>query len=352
MIVSKRFLRFSGLLVWLGSLGAVAFFPASTALAASRDNGYTFTLTESTSSMYYGNLSPTFQAFLTVPANEPPMPADGINVVVDGGLTIGGTITGSAPNYTLTVPGATWRFLPGPHTVVAQYLSVPLNQYIYSQQLTFNVNKGNATLRCDIANYLTYGTNTYAANAPLQMNFIVHNSYTGGNLDVDVQNATYTVIFVGAKTFTYANIRPPAPNFNFEIIQGPSVPGHYAMRCIFNGTGLFSSTEADTDVTLLSTSSSPTPTPTPTPANQQPGPGSTTTPAASTHTHTSTATATSAVMATATAISGLVPANTTPPPSSNSSTVLLWALAAVVVCSGAGGLGFLFWRKRKLPVSL
>lgn len=356
MIVSKRFLRFTSLLVWLVGLGAAAFFPVSTALAAPSANGYSLTLTESTSSMYYGNLSPTFQAFLTVPANEPPMPTYGITLVVDGALSITGDITGSAPDYTLTVPASPlWRFEPGLHTIVAKYLSVPLNQYIYSQQLTFTVNKGNATLTCPIGNPLPpYDTNTYPANATLDMGFLVHNSYTGGTIDVDVQNATYTVIFVGAQTFTYANIKPIDVNFTYAPITGPSVPGDYNMRCIFLGTGLFSQTEVDTRVTLQSTSS----TPSPTPASQQPGPGST--PAGSgthsqpgaTATSTGTSTATATVTATATATSGLLPANATLPPTSNPGAVLLWTLAAGVVCSGAGGLGFLFWRNRKLPISL
>src|SRR5262249_1714484 len=158
------------------------------------------------------------------------------------------------------------------HTIVAKYLSLPLDQYVYSQQLTFTVNKGNATLTCPISNQLPpYGTNTYPANASLDMSFLVHNSYTGGTIDVDVQNATYTVIFVGAQTFTFANIKPPYPDFNYAPITSPSVPGHYTMRCIFNGTSLFNGTEADTNVTLQSTSG----TPSPTPASQTPGPGGT-----------------------------------------------------------------------------
>jgi hypothetical protein len=255
------------------------------------------------------------------------------------------------------VPASTWGFLPGVHTVVAKYLSVPLEQYIYSQQLTFTVSKGNATLRCFIANYLTYGTNTYPADASLQMNFLVHNSYTGGNYDVDVQNATYTLIFVGARTFTYANLKPTIADFTFEVINGPSVPGNYTMRCIFNGTSLFSPTEVDTNVTLQSTSSSATPTPSP--ASTSPGGGTvgsgaaggSGTPARTRATSTPTGTST-VTAATAPATSGLLHANTTPPPSSNISTVLLWTLVAVVACSGAVGLGFLFWRKRKLPISL
>lgn len=362
MNLSKRFVRFSTLLVWLVSLGAGAFFPGSVALATPHSDGYSLTLSESASSMYYGTVSPTFQAFLTVPANEPPMPTYGITVVVDGTLSITGSITGAAPDYTLTVPAsAAWGFEPGLHTIVAKYLSVPLNQYIYSQQLTFTVNKGNATLQCAILNQLPpYDWSTYPANASLELYFSVHNSYIGSHYDVDVQNATYTVIFVGAQTFTYANIKPAAATYNHAFIAGPSAPGNYTMRCIFNGSNLFSPTEADIHVTLQSTASTPSPRPTSTPASQQPASGST--PAGSgthaqpgataTPTGTSTVAATVTATVTATAPGGLLSAKTTLPTSSHPSTLLLWTFAAVVVCSGAGGLGFLFWRKRRLPASL
>ena len=234
-----------------------------------------------------------------------------------------------------------------------------MEQYIYSQQHTFTVNKGNATLLCNIMiPPSVYETTIYPADASWEMNFIAHNSFTGGNFDVDAQNATYTLIFVGAQTFTYANIKPTDVNHVDAFITSPSVPGNYTMRCLFNGTSLFSPTEVDTKVTLQSTSSSPSPTSTPTPAGQQPGPGSTPG-AGGTHAQpgaTATPTGTSTVTATATATtttatSGVLPATTPPPPSTNPSSVLLWILAAGVVCFGAGGFGYLFWRKRKLPVS-
>ena len=114
MIVSKRFVHCSNVLVWLVSLGVGAFFPVTTALAAPRDNGYSLTLTESTSSMYYGDVGPMFQAVLTVPPGEPPMPAHGITVAIDGAYAYTGDVTGSAPNYTLTMPATSvWGLSQG-----------------------------------------------------------------------------------------------------------------------------------------------------------------------------------------------------------------------------------------------
>ncbi|GCE18467.1 hypothetical protein KDK_22670 [Dictyobacter kobayashii] len=77
---------------------------------------------------------------------------------------------------------------------------------------------------------------TNLPNSPLTVSFEIG---ANSNTQVDWQNSTFTVTFIGAQTFTRANLK--ANSSESVTVPMPSVFGSYQVQCMFNGTSLFNS---------------------------------------------------------------------------------------------------------------
>ena len=230
MIGSKRLFYLALILLGTFIIGIEGFAQPETALAAKQDSSYQITVTESTPTMTYGESSPSFQAQLTIPANDPLTNPANFYIMVDS-QPYGGDISGIAPTYSLYVGGLdpTMTLSVGQHSVVAVYYSLQLMKMIESTPITLTVIKSTPALTCFINN-LAY---TYAPSTRLTIAM----SFSNTNTPVDWQNATYTIKFVGVRTFIRANLKPDSSDQ--VVALTPSVTGSYQLQCIFNGTSSF-----------------------------------------------------------------------------------------------------------------
>lgn len=202
--MSKRhqLVRFSILLCWmLLACGVGIVVQHQLAHATSLPPGYSLTVTESTSTMTYGGTAPFFQAQLTAPAGDNPLmnpsqfffTVDSQSFAPDGSGSSGSTYTfslnGTSVAAILTLP-------VGPHTAVANYFSSVLKATLQSAPVTFTVQKLTPTVYCDL-NLV----GIFAVNAP-----VTFSMYTQTGPAIDWQNATYSITFVGAQTFTDSNL--------------------------------------------------------------------------------------------------------------------------------------------------
>jgi hypothetical protein len=237
MIVNKRLFHLTLILFFAFILGLGGSIQPKTAFAATQDSGYQISITESAPTMIYGEPSPSFQAQLTVPANDPLTNPANFYIMVDT-QGYGGDISGIVPTYSLYVGGidATPTLSVGQHSVVAVYYSLLQMKMIESAPITLTVLKATPALTCYINN-LAY---TYAPNTPLTITM----EFSNINAPFDWQNATYTIKFVGTHTFTWANLKSDSST-NQVTVSTPRVTGSYQLQCIFNGSNSFNSAGFD-----------------------------------------------------------------------------------------------------------
>jgi hypothetical protein len=234
--MSKRHhrFRFSLLLCWMllpCGWGMVA--QHQIAHAASLPPGYSLTVTESASTMTYGGTAPTFQAQLTIPSGENPVSNPALfNFKIDAQDYGPDKYTSSGNTYTFTLKGTSIQTIPplpaGQHTVVATYYSIPLQETLESAPITLTVQKFTPSINCEVL-FLP----TFATNAPVT--FTLDTTEVGP--DIDWQDATYTMTFIGAQTFTDTHLT--ADSSGKVTALTPPVPGRYKFRCTFNGTANF-----------------------------------------------------------------------------------------------------------------
>ncbi len=238
MITNKTLFRLGSLLFCLFIVEVGFFVQHKTTLAASYVNGYQITVTESATTMIYGDLSPTFRAQLTVPIGVSVTSPNDFYIRIDSqSYAGGGSLSGSSPTYLLYLNGTYGTPLSvGQHSVVAVYTSS--NQgIIESAPIKLTVTKSALDLTCFISN-LAY---TYAPNTTLTITLSFSDSVSSAA--VDWQKGTDTISFVGSRTFTYSNLKP---NASSQItVSTPSVTDNYKLRCIFNGSPSFNSAEFD-----------------------------------------------------------------------------------------------------------
>ena len=86
----------------------------------------------------------------------------------------------------------------GQHTVVADYYSIPLRETLESDPITLTVQKRPPLIGCG----LTGGIVVINSQVP----FEVQANQVTSAIEVDWQDATYTITFVGAQTFTDTNL--------------------------------------------------------------------------------------------------------------------------------------------------
>ena len=193
---------------------------------------YQISLTESSSFMVYSGQSPSFRGSLTPPSDDPSIAWNSVFVAVDS-VNYLASVSGIGPTYSFYLGGLDPTSPPvGVHSVVAKYLS-PNHGWLISAPLTLRVDKSTPTLSCSIDNF----ANTYAPGAHLTI--IV--SFSNTNVAVDIQNGTFSFIFAGTRTFTFANLK--ANSAGDVITSTPSVTGIYQAKCRFSGTSSFNSVE-------------------------------------------------------------------------------------------------------------
>lgn len=231
MISNRRLLSLGLILFWMCSLGFGCFFQSRTALAASvrTPPGYSISVTESSPTIPYGVFSGTLTAQLTVPADEPAVDPANFFIKVDS-QTYHAPLSGSSSPYAITVVSLGGTILSmGKHTVVADYYSPKLQTTIESAPITLTVVKPTPLMDCGI----NIATPTLAPRTPLTV------TVSFGNTDtpVDWQDGTFTITFVGKRTFTNANLK--ANSSEQLIVPVPSVPDVYQDKCLFSGTASF-----------------------------------------------------------------------------------------------------------------
>jgi len=221
-------------LVVLAVLGSLTIPVSSIPLgAAAAAVDYQLTITESSSTMTYGELSPVFHAYLTEPSDDPPLNVmtAPLRISVDS-QDYYGSLSGTNPTYALYVPALDPRPLPGQHSVIAKYLS-PNHGVLTSSPVALTVLKSTPGLSCGVMNFST----TYTPNSPLKFSALFSNT----NAPVDFQNGTFTVTFVGAQTFSFGNLKA---NSALEVTTPvPAAYGVYNTKCAFSGTNLFNPVE-------------------------------------------------------------------------------------------------------------
>jgi hypothetical protein len=163
--------------------------------------GYSLSVTESASTITYGDTAPNFQAELTTPANDNPLTnPDNFNFVIGSQNFAPTGYTSSGSTYTFTMRGNSVAPLPAGHlAVVASYYSIVLGQTLQSAPITLTVQKYTISPQCWISLSITL-----AANAP-----VTFNMSSSGGPTIDWQDATYTITFVGPQTFTGKARRRP-----------------------------------------------------------------------------------------------------------------------------------------------
>jgi hypothetical protein len=237
--------RFAILLCWvfltLGG-GMVAQHQVAHA-ATSLPPGYSFTVTESTSTMTYGGTAPTIQAHLTVPDGDNPLTNPGqFSFKIDSQAFLSDGHDSSGSTYTFTLKGtsiAGARIPAGQHAVVADYFSIVLNQTLETAPITLTVQKATPVVSCQL-NLL----NPFGVNAPVSFTMS-----TSVSPSVDWQNATYTLTFVGLQTFTDTGLTADSDGNGTALT--PPVPGNYKYKCTFNGTGNYNAAESGLGSTLV-----------------------------------------------------------------------------------------------------
>src|SRR6266704_5180260 len=118
---------------------------------------YQLTVSESDSTMTYGQSAPSFRAALTPPSDDPPLGANTLFDFKVGSTTVAGSLSYSAPTYSLFANGLNpTALVPGQYSVIAEYQS-PNHGLLTSAPITLNVDKGTPDLQCSISNF----ANTY-----------------------------------------------------------------------------------------------------------------------------------------------------------------------------------------------
>jgi MYXO-CTERM domain-containing protein len=210
------------------AVAVVAIHPFNSSVDASAAGGQ-ITVTETATTMTYGDLPPSFQGHLT-PASDDPTAVYMMNftVTVDSQSYEGSVSADNRGSYTLYVSIAPSPPLSvGPHSAVAKFQSTKYG-LLTSAPVTFTVLKKTPTLSCYVVNV----TNTYAPNTPLTITVDFANTAA----PVDVQNGTFSVTFTGPRTFTTANL---TANTGQVFASTPSATGLYRMGCVFSGTASF-----------------------------------------------------------------------------------------------------------------
>jgi hypothetical protein len=220
----------------LAAMAITGFVPAG---AAAADTNGQITLTSSGSAMTYGEPSPTFRAYLTLPSGDPSPNDMTFYFLVDSQMYIG-SLSWTNPNWALYENGFGPPPLPvGQHSVVAQYKSP--NHVLTSAPVILTVLKKTPGLDCSIMNV----TNTYATNTPLTIRVMTTNT----NAPVDVQNGTFSITFTGPRTFTSGNL---TPNGGGEVfVTAPPATGVYQSRCAFSGTSSFNPANAALNIPFV-----------------------------------------------------------------------------------------------------
>lgn len=246
--MSKRhhLFRFSLLLGWMlltGGVGMSVHHPVAHA-AAFFPPGYSLTLTESISTLTYGDPLPAFQAQLTVPDGENPLmsPNHVFFTMSDSGSRAydpDGS-DGSGSSYTFNWNGAIIGapFLPvGQHTVVANYFSGVLNQVLQSAPVTFTIQKYPLAISCFID---TAGI-IYTAHTVIDF-FITPQ----GGPQIDWSNATVSITFFGPQTYTESDliVGDTGSGTARGTANTPPVGGTYSYQCSFSGTPKFTAAQS------------------------------------------------------------------------------------------------------------
>jgi hypothetical protein len=221
------------------TLAIVRAFVPTSAVAATVN--YQLTVTESAPTMVYGNPTVSFRGYLTVPSDDPPLAWNTPFYIAVDSQTYSGSVSGTYPTYTLYQAGLV---SPGPsvgqHSVTAQYLS-PKHGLLTSAPVVLTVLKTTPSLDCTITNI----TNTYAVNTP----FTIHVQFGGINGAVDIQNGTFSITFIGPRTFTSPNLSANSAGQVFA--SAPSATGVYQTKCAFSGTGSVNPVETHLNIPTI-----------------------------------------------------------------------------------------------------
>jgi hypothetical protein len=220
------------------TFAALAVLPALVPTSAAASTvSYQLTLTESAPTMTFGGATPSFRAYLTPPADDPPLKFGAFYLTVDSidSTRYEGSISGTSP-YMLYETGINPPVV-GQHTVVANYQS-PNHGLLTSAPVTLTVLKTTAPIGC--VNYKV--ENTYVPNTPFTIEVVP--GYT--NAPAEVKNGTFTLTFSGARTFTTANL---TANSAGQISASlPPAYGIYQAKCGFSSSASYNPTEAPMNV--------------------------------------------------------------------------------------------------------
>jgi MYXO-CTERM domain-containing protein len=229
-------------------VGLAALLPAMLSLmaavpmtATASTTSYSLTVSESASTMSYGSgVTPTFRATLTLPSDDPVLAGNTtpfyISVAAQNYI---GSLSGLFPTYSLFVGGINAP-PPGAYPVVAHYES-PNHGLLSSAPVTLTVTKIMPAMNCYIVNVAS----TYAPSTRLTITV----AFGDTNLPVDIEDATFTIIFAGPQTFSVTHLKASTGDRVFAPV--PSVPGVYQAKCQFNGTALFRGTTAQLSPDLV-----------------------------------------------------------------------------------------------------
>lgn len=206
---------------------------AGDTLTLSLNNGTTFT---------YDGTAPSFTAVVTFGAkptgNYPWM----VTVRLDGGES---TSNSNPPTYdqnalTLTFTRITFPtpIVVGQHTATASFFNPGTNTTVYSNPMSFTVNKATISLACGVDSSL--GVLVGAGQSVR----ILMSPYSGnGQLPAEWQSGTYNVSFDGPTHIAYSNLTSDS---NFAVtVTAPSQVGSYTLSCTFNGSASYTSSTAN-----------------------------------------------------------------------------------------------------------
>jgi hypothetical protein len=119
----------------------------------------------------------------------------------------------------------------GQRTATASFHNIVTGITVYSNPVTFTVNKSPTNLDCNIVGAVM---NFVAVGKPVRVRMFP----TGvGQVPVDWQNGTYAVTLSGPATVHALNL---VPDSNDDVsVPGPTKIGKYQLTCAFNGTASF-----------------------------------------------------------------------------------------------------------------
>jgi hypothetical protein len=185
--------------------------------------------------MDYGSDGPVITATTNLTEPPPTLNYAIVFYATLGGQNQSGSVSGTYPNYTLTIHGIASGIpapAPGAYSLTATFSLGTVGPFT-SAPITLTVNRATvSSFGCDIA---PSGTGwVYAADSSLA---ITPNGTGPPGQQIDFQNATYTLGLAGPTKVTDSGLTTDSAG-SFHT-RAPAQPGDYTGSCTFGGTSFY-----------------------------------------------------------------------------------------------------------------